>query len=486
MKWKIALILSVLAVLAVLMLGCGKKDLPVKSRTLKHGLRRISVLSYTPEDFDFRGGRTPLLLFMGDGSFNRETAFRRIEENGLRELADRESCTVVILSPANGKSWQDKDYTRLQTVAGSTSDTWFPDGRSTVDGFADGLFLASHFRLYVFAEGRAAEYVKKTLDVPGADFFIREYGMNCGGFAAAYLYAPEGFTKESVAAGWESVKDRTRIFTDKDTSLACLCPDCGTCGVHEMRKTFTAPSGREIGYYEYVPDTLTVYDVTPLVVLFHGRGMHPDAYAYHSAWPLIAAKHGFRLLSVEGPYNKEFSPDIDTQITADTHALIADYAAHAPIDTGHIFATGFSMGAFRVLDLAARYPQTFAAVAPCDFIRRCIDLTSPLPVFLFGGAKDNYHIFPTENVWCGPLVKNIAEANGCNVDFDAFAGNIWGIRSENERTVTDADTGIDIRIRELKDSRGNTRVVLSEAENMGHTVLPKMSELIWAFFESVS
>lgn len=485
MKWKAAAVLLIPAVLTLLLLGCSAKGSPVKSRTVKLGWRRVSVLSYTPAGFDFRGGRTPLLLFMGDGSFNAKTAFRKIEENGLKELADRESCTVLILGPANGKTWQEKDYKRLQNIAGSTSDTWFPDGRAA-DGFADGLFQASHFRLYVFAEGGAAAYVKKTLDVPEADFFIKEYGMNCGGFAAAYLYAPEGFTKESVEAGWETVKDRTRIFTDKDTSLSCRCPDAAACGVAGMRKVYTAPSGRAIGYYEYVPAQLSPDTVSPLVVLFHGRGMHPDAYAYHSVWPEVAVRNGLRLISVEGPYDKAFSTEIDADITADTHALITDYMERSPVDPARVYATGFSMGAFRVLDLGARYPETFAAIAPCDFIKRCIDFTAPLPVFLFGGARDNYRIFPTENVWCGPLVKNIAEVNGCSVDFDAFAKNIWGIRFTDESTVTDADTGLTVRLHELRDGEGRTRVVLSEAEDMGHTVLPKISELIWAFFESVS
>lgn len=484
MKMKTVILMLLFCTLCASFSACEKADASVSSRRVRQGLRTVSVLTYTPEDFDFRGGRTPLLLYLSDARMTKRSALEKIEENGLKAIADRESCSVVFLSPAF-KTWRERDYRRLQIVAGATKDSWFP-GDDTSEGFANGMFLSSHFRLYVFAEGNTADYVKTSLDVPGSDFLIKEYGMNCGGFAAAYIYAPEGFTKESVNAGWDSVKEKTRLFTDKDASVACTCPDYADLGITETKKEFTASTGRKIEYYEYLPASLEKETETPLVVLFHGRGMHPDAYAWQSAWPRVAAEKGFRIISVAGPYDKDNSPDIDNEITAVTQELIVDYVSSHPVDKKRVYASGFSMGAFRVLDLAARYPGTFAAIAPCDPIKRTVDFSSPLPAFFFGGAKDNYRIFPTENVWCGPMIQNMAEVNGVDLSFDAFSGNIWNIAFDAESTVTDGDTGLNIHVRELKDGEGRTRVVLSEAEDMGHSVLPKMSELIWAFFESVS
>lgn len=484
MKMKIAVILLALAALLFCLFGCGQDASPVKSRTVKQHGKKVTVLSYTPSDLDFRGSHTPLILFLSDAVFTKESALQAIIANGLKALADRESCTVIFLSPADGKAWSSADYTRLQTVAGSTKDSWFP-GDASGDGFSGGLFLSSHFRIYVFAEGSAADFVKKTLDVPGADFLITEYGMNCGGFAAGYVYASDGFTESSVTAGWASVKGRTRMFTDKDTSLACICLDYADLGITVVKSFYTAASGRVIEYYAYTPASVASDAVTPLVVLFHGRGMHPDAYAYQSAWPAAAAAHGFRIISVAGPYDKKFSTEIDDGITADTHELITAYVQSNPVDPSRVYATGFSMGAFRVLDLGAKYPGTFAAIAPCDPVRGGITFTAPLPVFLFGGAIDNYGIFPTENDWCGPLVKSMAEANGITVAFDASAGNLWGIRFVNETDVTDADTGLVIHLRSLGNSDSTPRIILAEAENMGHTVLPAMAEIIWSFFESV-
>lgn len=485
MNRKALILILMLLMLCASFSACENADVSVSRRRVRQGLRTASVLTYTPENFDFRGGRTPLLLYLTDTRLSKRSALEKIEENGLKAIADRESCNIVFLSPADGRTWKEKDYRRLQTVAGSTKDSWFP-GDETAEGFADGMFLSSHFRLYVFAEGNAADYVKNTLDVPGSDFLIKEYGMNCGGFAAGYVYAPEGFTEESVNAGWEAVKEKTRMFTDKDTSVACTCPDYESCGITETKKEYTASSGRKIEYYEYLPASLSGEAVTPLVVLFHGRGMHPDAYAWQSAWPRVAAEKGFRIISVAGPYDKDNSPDIDKDITAVTHELIADYVSSNPVDPKRVYAAGFSMGAFRVLDLAARYPDTFAAIAPCDPVKRSVDFSAPVPVFFFGGAKDNYRIFPTQNVWCGPLVQNMAEVNGITLTFDAFAGNIWNIAFDAESTVTDEDTGLVIHLRELKDGTENTRLILSETEDMGHSVLPKMSKLIWNFFKSVS
>ena len=80
-------------------------------------------------------------------------------------------------------------------------------------------------------------------------------------------------------------------------------------------------------------------------------------------------------------------PDADIgwnkQVSDNLMALIADLTDKLPIDTNRLYLTGSSMGGFGSWNLAAKYPQVFAAVVPlCG-----------------GGDPKKADILKTVNIW---------------------------------------------------------------------------------------
>lgn len=464
----------------------------VVTHVLAYGDIAVPVFRYTPADFNFRGNNTPVLVVLKDTAFTEESANAYLNEKGFRDIADKESCSVIFASPCFGANWSDSDFAVAQLISAFASDTWYP-GVDYSSGIANpyGMYCSGRFRHYYFAEGSAIDFVKKNLDVEGATYPMPEWGVNdAGGFGAGFVYAEDGFTAENVAAGFDGVCRTNRIYLNEGESFLTDYYYWDEYGITETVKSFDSEHFGKIEYYEYVPEGLDVDSATdkyPLVVIFHGAGMHPQAYAQNSAWPIVAAKNGFIVLSVSGPYLPDGSSTITEEMTADTYALITDYIDNHAVDASRVYATGFSMGAARSMALGGKYTETFAAIAPCDPVLDMLDAPSQaLPTFFLGGQYDFYGIFPAENDWCGPMLEKLAAANGCSYSYNAEIENRWGSTFDAEEEYTPDGQLATMYVHSLLSEDGNCYTKFCDVSHMSHNVLPYASTVIWDFLKQFS
>jgi len=490
---KLCCILLALCLLAALLPGISAEEAPgVIAQTLAYGEAAVPVFRYTPKDFEFNGNNTPVLIVMSDTAFTEETANDCLNNDGFRAIADKESCSVIFASPCFGAEWSSEDYAVIQLISAFASDTYYP-GVDYSSGIANpyGMYCSGRFRHYYFAEGKAVAFAKANLDVPGATYPMPEWYVNdAGGFGAGFFYAEDGFTAENVKAGFENLRHTTRIYLNEGESFLTEYRYWDECGVTETEKTFASEHYGDITYYEYAPNTVDVNskDKTyPLVVIFHGAGMHARAYAQNSAWPAVAAENGFIVISVSGPYEPDFSAKITDEMTDDTYALICDYIKNHAVDASRVYATGFSMGAARSMALGGKYPHTFAGIAPCDPV---LDMfpqpDAVLPTFFLGGQYDFYGIFPSENEWCGPMFEKLAACNGFTYKYDKSIEGLWGTEFDANKEYTPEGQLATMYVHDKVSADGVCYTKFCDVSHMSHNVLPYASTVIWDFLSQFS
>lgn len=156
----------------------------------------------------------------------------------------------------------------------------------------------------------------------------------------------------------------------------------------EIKKTL------RLKYLLYLPPQYdTSKEKWPLVLFLHGAGERGDdlnKVAVHGP-PKLVAKEGkefpFVLVSPQCPEDGFWSSEL--QLDA-LNGLLNDMVARYRIDKDRIYVTGLSMGGFGTWQLAFRYPDRFAALAPVcgrgDAKKAA--LIKDMPVWVFHGAKD--------------------------------------------------------------------------------------------------
>ena len=145
---------------------------------------------------------------------------------------------------------------------------------------------------------------------------------------------------------------------------------------------------RTLDYLLHLPENYESRETWPLIVFLHGAGERGDNIAkvkVHGPPKLVESKPDFPFIVVspQCPSGQRWNaPDI--------MALIQHIKTKYPVDNERIYLTGLSMGGYGTWDIATKYPDDFAAIAPiCGggnprFARRI----SHLPTWAFHGAKD--------------------------------------------------------------------------------------------------
>lgn len=145
---------------------------------------------------------------------------------------------------------------------------------------------------------------------------------------------------------------------------------------------------RTLDYLLHLPENYESQETWPLIVFLHGAGERGDNIAkvkVHGPPKLVESKPDFPFIVVspQCPSGQRWNaPDI--------MALIQHIKTKYPVDNERIYLTGLSMGGYGTWDIATKYPDDFAAIAPiCGggnprFARRI----SHLPTWVFHGAKD--------------------------------------------------------------------------------------------------
>ena len=113
------------------------------------------------------------------------------------------------------------------------------------------------------------------------------------------------------------------------------------------------------------------------------------------------------------------------QVADNLMLLIADLADRLPIDRNRIYLTGSSMGGFGTFNLAAKYPDVFAAAVPLcgggDV--KAAETLKRVPMWVFHGDKDD--MVPVER--SRNAVKAIEAAGGKVIKYSELAGEGHGI-----------------------------------------------------------
>lgn len=196
-----------------------------------------------------------------------------------------------------------------------------------------------------------------------------------------------------------------------------LLNGCGTMvkvtdndiGQHEMKYSATVKKEVNMNYLLYLPDEY-VKDGTkfPLVLFLHGsgeRGNDVKKVEKHGPPKLISQgkKFPFILVSPQCPDGERWDPF--------TLNSLLDYIMdNYKVDRSRVYLTGLSMGGFGTWDLAIRYPDKFAAIAPVcgggDDSKVCA--LKNVPAWVFHGKLDNV-VSPQESE---KMVKALRDCGG--------------------------------------------------------------------------
>ncbi len=152
------------------------------------------------------------------------------------------------------------------------------------------------------------------------------------------------------------------------------------------------------------------YDSTkkyPLILFLHGAGERGDSsltVKHIGAWALQEKNRANYECFVLVPQCEKNNKWVEVDWAADSHnqpkemskymnltvQLLEELEKKLPIDSTKIYLTGLSMGGYGTWDLAARFPQKFAAIVPiCGGAdEKTADSLKTMPIWVFHGALD--------------------------------------------------------------------------------------------------
>jgi predicted peptidase len=208
---------------------------------------------------------------------------------------------------------------------------------------------------------------------------------------------------------------------------------------HEDRARFLTRSvnvgGRSYSYQVYVPTSLQGRRDAPAVLFLHGIGQRGEGGFIPAAGGVseIAKFYLERMpaIVVMPQCRKDrYWPDEDMQKMA--VAALDDATAEFAADPRRLYLVGVSMGGYGAWQLAANYPEKFAAAIPVcggsplrsgDRFTPIASKVRRMPVWVFHGAADR--IVPVSE--SRSMVKALEAVKG-NVKYSEYAGvghDVW-------------------------------------------------------------
>ena len=460
----------------------------VTTQTVTYEDVSAEIYRYTPADFKFCGNNTPLLFVLSDESYTAETAEDTLNTKGFKAIADKESCSVIFVSPKNGESWTEDDYTVMQVLAGNASDDYYIGTDYSAGADENGYFYASRWRHYIFAEGSAAEFARTMLDTDEASYFMPQWTDWVDGFGAGFVYAEDGFTVENVAAGWEKIRHTTRLYNHARISFLAPYYYWPEEGIAETKETIELKYEDipELEYYLYVPDTVDLDSTTekyPLVLAFHGNALHPLAHIQNTRWPLVAKEKKFVVVAVNGLYN--------TTSNADAISDLVDYMIeNHSIDASRVYCTGYSKGTMETMNFAQSYTEKLAGMGLFEPVYGYFPVYQPtatIPVYAILGQKEFFPVFPKDTEKTAESLNAVGKVNGFTYTYDEKLGEPWGYEFDlNESLRLPEERGV-MHIHSIASEKdGVVYTKLVDAYNLGHNVLPSSAWEMWDFLSQFS
>jgi polyhydroxybutyrate depolymerase len=197
--------------------------------------------------------------------------------------------------------------------------------------------------------------------------------------------------------------------------------------VHSRPEAFAAPTQMSVNVNSVRREALVFAPAAtngrriPVILAFHGHGGNPSGFARNArlqnAWPeaLVVYPKGLRIATDvdrkgEKPGWQRRPGEVNNRDLKFVDAILAKLRAQYSVDDKHIFAVGFSNGAFFTYLLWAERPRMFAAFAPVAGRSELSgSLTVPKPAVQIGGRADQVvHLADVERA-----MTNVRRLNGC-------------------------------------------------------------------------
>ncbi|MDA1196128.1 MAG: hypothetical protein O2894_13235 [Planctomycetota bacterium] len=164
-----------------------------------------------------------------------------------------------------------------------------------------------------------------------------------------------------------------------------------------LRHELASLHGREVEISVYVPAGYDPSVPAPLLMAFHGAGGHGRDVP--PMWTAVADALGMLVVAPTDPEGRAGWTKTPAECERAVAALRWARRTFA-VDESRVFATGISRGGHVVWDLALRYPDRFAALAPMiggPLVRlagghnnlRMIEHLAPVPMRDLQGARDD-------------------------------------------------------------------------------------------------
>lgn len=243
------------------------------------------------------------------------------------------------------------------------------------------------------------------------------------------------------------LEGKTPTYTKDGNKAGLICSVCETItegGETLLARTpFKSKTFIGLNYCEYKP-SLRKGQKVPLILYLHGageRGSNNESQLKHTItevvkWEGDSPFMDAVVLAPQCPSGISWTGvdhsggmyllDKETEILKSVMSLVQEYSTYDYVDTDRIYVIGVSMGGYATWELAARYPDTFAAAVPiCG--SGPIDQVSVLkdvPIYAFHGKLDPLVPYSGSEY----MVNAILSAGGEKVVFKTYEDgyhDIW-------------------------------------------------------------
>ena len=520
-----------------------------------------ATFTYVPDGLELVAWTTPILLVMNDEPFNATSAKEFAETTGLAEHALADNAVITFINSISDE-WGADDLDSYDQVinrlyAERPNPATWDDGR--LDGPGNGrseeypfVYQGYPHRISVIANGGAADFttdylVNDTLHleldpapvdwltasvmlfntdaVPDAE--IRQWPaiITNGATATIEKYAELNSDSSHFYSGSSVITDDfdPDVIGEKYGQLTSVrrqqlgnaiasegsvsnnviwdIADFAALGVPPQEINLTLSPNREAMYQAYVPKSLdlTKDGTVPLVMLFHGSGERAEWIAMLSDWPVLAAEEGFIVVAVDD-HGGQRTPG---NMTTDQIMELMDdvYERYPAIDKSRVYATGFSMGSMRTINLGTQRPDVFAAIAPMHVTAAPTNTMDDLilPTMYMAGNEDLMtSVFPrhARAEYNGVLnnadrfishLYDINDVRGGTYEYDASAVNpFWGIDFDSVETLPATNGTSVASINYLESADGNVYTALVNSTNLNHSSFPEYTPIAWDFMKQFS
>lgn len=480
----------------------------------------------------------PRYLIYPDEAVDAAGAKRLIEDLGIDDHLTEYATRAWVINPTNGVDYEaeadlasyfafmaklptlaDHQHTNLKVIGVGNGATFVNDVVSQNSWSLSGIFtyggtMSSAVEpfgptpAYIHGDAAAGErYVAANGAVPvGSQDDVTAYADPQQPLARVVV-DPSGdeTLAEAFDAAWEALlsyayrpyypRGRVDPSVTREGFPLVAYPRIGEDGVSQTPVTDPLGTDAEYMWQEYIPASVrdAAPGTVPLLVAMHGTTDMPQHIAERGGWVEQIAEVGAMMVSVENQGSRFGLANFDGPAT---ERLVAHLAEKYPqIDTGRIYATGFSLGGANSQSWGIAHPTLFTAVSGVGApfgggdaqIAQAAAAAKPkqeVPFYMLQGVEDGIGQLPVtanaRSVYT--TIRAYAALNGVDVPTtpDLSLNPHYGIALDDQRwEIMETNEAL---VGTLSNDRG-VMIKLAGVNGLGHVSFAPSAADIWEFFE---